>query len=111
VKVTVRAREDSAEIEVADDGVGFDPAAASVTAHGLAGMRFRVRSAQGELKIRSRTGHGTTIQARLPLDGGTEGERARDASGTQSATATGAARDAETAPSDSSHAARGIADV
>jgi signal transduction histidine kinase len=72
VLVTVKAQEGDAgiaEIAVADDGIGFDPGAASVTAHGLAGMRFRVRSAQGELKIRSRPGHGTTIQARLPMRG------------------------------------------
>jgi signal transduction histidine kinase len=69
VKVVVKPRAGSAEIAVSDDGVGFDPGAASATAHGLAGMRFRVRSAQGELKIRSRPGHGTTIQARLPLQG------------------------------------------
>ena len=69
VKVVVRPQAGSAEIAVSDDGGGFDPGAASVTAHGLAGMRFRVRSAQGELKIRSRPGHGTTIQARLPLQG------------------------------------------
>jgi hypothetical protein len=31
-------------------------------------MRFRVRSALGELKIRSRAGHGTSIHARLPLE-------------------------------------------
>jgi signal transduction histidine kinase len=38
-----------------------------VAAHGLAGMRFRVQSARGELKIRSKADQGTTIQARLPL--------------------------------------------
>ncbi|HEX4511793.1 MAG TPA: CHASE3 domain-containing protein [Burkholderiaceae bacterium] len=67
VRVTVRAHEAHAEVEVADDGVGFDPAQASADAHGLAGMRFRVRSAQGELRIRSRRGRGTSIFARLPL--------------------------------------------
>jgi signal transduction histidine kinase len=70
VRVTVRARDGQAEIAVVDDGVGFDPAHASADAHGLAGMRFRVRSAQGELRIRARRGQGTTIVARLPLDAG-----------------------------------------
>src|SRR5262249_22538407 len=70
VRVTVRARDDQAVIEVADDGIGFDPAHASADAHGLAGMRFRVRSAQGELRIRSRRGRGTAILATLPLDAG-----------------------------------------
>ena len=56
-----------AMISVRDDGIGFDPATARAAAHGLAGMRFRVQSSQGQLKIKSRPGHGTTIQARLPL--------------------------------------------
>ncbi len=69
VNVSVKARGAWAEIDVSDDGVGFDPDAARAAAHGLAGMRFRVQSSQGELKIKSRPGHGTTIQARLPLTG------------------------------------------
>ena len=56
-----------ADVDVRDDGVGFDPGAARAAAHGLAGMRFRVQSNQGELKIKSKPGQGTTIQARLPL--------------------------------------------
>jgi len=67
VHVTVLARGAWAEIDVRDDGVGFDPSAARAAAHGLAGMRFRVQSGRGELRIKSRPGHGTTIQARLPL--------------------------------------------
>ena len=67
VHVCVRARGAWAEVDVRDDGVGFDPSAARVAAHGLAGMRFRVQSGQGELRIKSKPGQGTTIQARLPL--------------------------------------------
>jgi signal transduction histidine kinase len=81
VRVTVRAHEGDAEIEVADDGVGFDPAHASADAHGLAGMRFRMRSVQGELRIRSQRGRGTAILAKLPLDLGSAampGSPARD---------------------------------
>ncbi|MGN6527180.1 MAG: CHASE3 domain-containing protein [Burkholderiaceae bacterium] len=68
VHVGVHGNGDSAEVEVRDDGVGFDPSAARATAHGLAGMRFRVQSGRGELRIRSKRGHGTTIHARLPLE-------------------------------------------
>ena len=67
VDVSVRARREWADISVRDDGVGFEPGAARGSAHGLAGMRFRVQSGRGELKIRSKPGHGTTIHARLPL--------------------------------------------
>jgi hypothetical protein len=45
----------------------MDPAGSRAAAHGLAGMRFRVQSSRGQLKIKSRMGQGTTIQARLPL--------------------------------------------
>jgi signal transduction histidine kinase len=67
VHVGVAAHGGWAIIAVRDDGVGFDPNAARTAAHGLAGMRFRVQSARGQLKIKSRPGQGTTIQARLPL--------------------------------------------
>jgi len=67
VHVDVVAHGAWADIEVRDDGIGFDPGAARAAAHGLAGMRFRVQSGRGELKIKSRPGHGTTIHARLPL--------------------------------------------
>jgi signal transduction histidine kinase len=106
VKVTVLARDSSAEIEVADDGVGFDPAAASATAHGLAGMRFRVRSAQGELKIRSRPGHGTVICARLPLDTAVAAPPRDDESAHPRATAP-----RESSPAVPPPAAHGIADA
>ena len=83
VHVDVSDDDGWAAIEVRDDGVGFDPTAARATAHGLAGMRFRVQSGRGELRIRSRRGHGTTIQARLPLESDTPataglGEAAND---------------------------------
>jgi signal transduction histidine kinase len=103
VKVTVAVRGEHAHIEVADDGVGFDTAAASVTAHGLAGMRFRVRSAQGELKIRSRPGHGTVIHARLPIEPVPAPEAARPGGDAEPAPAPGAPAE--------SPAAQGTADA
>jgi signal transduction histidine kinase len=75
VQVAVTADDEWADIQVRDDGVGFDTSKKRSTAHGLAGMRFRVQSGRGELKIRSRRGQGTTIHARLPL-GGAEPEDA-----------------------------------
>jgi len=67
VHVAVSHDEEWAQVEVRDDGIGFDPGAKRATAHGLAGMRFRVQSSRGELVIRSRRGQGTSIRARLPL--------------------------------------------
>lgn len=67
VQVSVTAAAGGAEVVIADDGVGFDPADIRSNAHGLAGMRFRVRSERGHLEIRSRPDEGTTIRAVLPL--------------------------------------------
>jgi signal transduction histidine kinase len=110
VKVTVKEEAGSAAITVVDDGIGFDPAAASVTAHGLAGMRFRVRSALGELKIRSKPGQGTTIQARLPMQGEEEppADVESDAALALAASASAAtgALDADADPEDPSAGAR-----
>lgn len=70
--VSVRARFDETEIalEIADDGVGFDP---SQTGDGrprlgLNGMRERVDLVGGTLRLRTRPGHGTKIWVRLPRD-------------------------------------------
>ncbi|HET9977210.1 MAG TPA: CHASE3 domain-containing protein [Burkholderiaceae bacterium] len=56
-----------AQVEVEDDGVGFDPAHVRLGAHGLAGMRFRVQSVGGQWGLRSAPGQGTIVQARLPM--------------------------------------------
>ncbi len=55
-----------AQLSVQDDGVGFDPGAASRGNHGLVGMRFRVEAERGQLSVRSAPGQGTTLTARLP---------------------------------------------
>ncbi len=53
------------EVEIADDGSGFD-AAAGTGGFGLAGMRERVALANGRLTI-TPTPSGTTVRAVLPL--------------------------------------------
>ncbi len=57
------------EVEVGDDGSGFDPAvAASQPGHyGLLGIRERVHLAGGSLEITSQPGSGTVIHIRLPV--------------------------------------------
>jgi signal transduction histidine kinase len=67
IEVSLKAEDGCAVVSIADDGVGFDVSQRSRAAHGLAGMRFRVQSATGELNVRSAPNHGTTIIARLPL--------------------------------------------
>jgi signal transduction histidine kinase/HAMP domain-containing protein len=58
-------------LEVHDDGVGFDPAAAGARAReggsvGLMGMRERAELAGGWIKIDSAPGRGTTVVAEIP---------------------------------------------
>jgi signal transduction histidine kinase len=68
--VTVALGESSAEIdlEVADDGVGFDPEAAlRDSAVGLVAIRERLRIVGGTCAFASQPGAGTRILARVPL--------------------------------------------
>jgi len=63
------------ELSVGDDGAGFDVADARRRAvrggsQGLLGMQERVVLAGGNLHIDSAPGHGTTVEAWLPLAGG-----------------------------------------
>ncbi|WP_350280317.1 sensor histidine kinase [Kribbella sp. HUAS MG21] len=70
-RVLVRIEETGVRVEVADDGSGFDVAAAGrSTRHGLAGMRERVRIEGGTLDIRSTPGSGTTVAAWFPVGAG-----------------------------------------
>jgi NarL family two-component system sensor histidine kinase YdfH len=56
-------------IEIADDGIGFDPAGDPERAghYGLTGLRERARHAGGELEIESAAGKGSTLKMRIPL--------------------------------------------
>jgi signal transduction histidine kinase len=67
VDVALKSDGQRATVSIRDDGVGFDATSRPRAAHGLAGMRFRVQSATGELNVRSAPGAGTTIVASLPL--------------------------------------------
>jgi signal transduction histidine kinase len=66
VDVRVRATDGQVDVEVRDNGCGFDPAVVSRGTHGLLGMRFRVEAERGQLDIRTQPGQGTAICARLP---------------------------------------------
>lgn len=80
--VTVRLAaldETRAVVSVRDDGVGFDPKAATST-HGLLGMRFRVEAEGGTMRIDSGAGRGTLIEAVMPTGprGADPGSHRRD---------------------------------
>jgi signal transduction histidine kinase len=56
-------------LRVCDQGVGFDPHAPPTPPHGwgLAGMRERVESVGGELRLVSSPGKGTIVEVDVPL--------------------------------------------
>jgi len=64
-KVVVRSAAGQLEVEVADDGTGFDPGA-TVSGFGLAGMRERVELNGGQLTVTPGPS-GTTVHAVIPL--------------------------------------------
>jgi NarL family two-component system sensor histidine kinase YdfH len=69
VWVEVVSLDDHVEIEVRDNGAGFDPAAVEAQAghYGLLGMRERARLAGGTLEVSSTPGRGTALRLHLPL--------------------------------------------
>jgi two-component system, NarL family, sensor kinase len=70
VALTVAADSERIELDVTDDGRGFDAARREdslLDGHiGLASSEQRVRSAGGELAVSSAPGRGTTVRATLP---------------------------------------------
>ncbi len=67
VEISVRKYENHVEVDIRDDGKGFDLAQARPSTHGLAGMRHRVEAAGGRLSVASAPGSGTRISAVLPM--------------------------------------------
>ena len=65
-RVTIRLRLDNgaAEVEVSDDGSGFDPSA--VHGFGLSGMRGRVEGIGGEMAVVTGPGRGTQVRVSVP---------------------------------------------
>jgi PAS domain S-box-containing protein len=63
--VNVEERDGHLDIEVGDDGVG---GATMSSGTGLQGLRDRIAAVNGTLDIESRSGTGTVLRARLPLD-------------------------------------------
>lgn len=64
--VTIAHRGTELELEVRDDGAGFDPAAAG-EGLGLMGMRERAERLHGSLSVQSSPGGGTSVRLRVPL--------------------------------------------
>ncbi len=74
VSVTLNCTETHVEVDIVDDGVGFDTdevfRSASTDGNkcfGLIGIRERVTHLDGELHIDSKTGEGTHLSATIPI--------------------------------------------
>lgn len=65
--VAVKGEADKVEIEISDNGIGFQPG--RTRGMGILGMEERVRQLGGTIELRSAPGKGTTVHVVLPLDG------------------------------------------
>ena len=68
VRLTLTYLDDTLLLDVADDGVGFEPAGDS-GGYGLIGMRQRLARVGGALTVESTPGYGTTLNAAVPMPG------------------------------------------
>jgi signal transduction histidine kinase len=69
VSLSVRQRADRVEVNVEDDGCGFDPHGVR-DGFGLTGMRERALLAGGRLSVTAGDGRPTRVAAVLPLPAG-----------------------------------------
>jgi protein-histidine pros-kinase len=68
VVLALRIKEEwGLELEIADDGQGFQTGAARWQHHGLAGMKHRVQMCAGDFMVTSRPGAGTRILVHIPM--------------------------------------------
>ncbi|SDG15865.1 PAS domain-containing sensor histidine kinase [Paraburkholderia phenazinium] len=70
VFITLEQKGFDCQLEVRDDGNGFDPLTIGKQSFGLVGMKERVLMLGGEIIISSTPGNGTSIRVRVPLVGG-----------------------------------------
>ena len=78
VDIRLKQTAQSVELEIVDNGRGFDPDAPRSRRHvGLSSMRERVRKLGGTFALHSRPGQGTRISVMVPLPAGNVPQRAR----------------------------------
>jgi NarL family two-component system sensor histidine kinase YdfH len=72
VSIHLQLEADALQVEIADDGIGFDPQTAlnQPGHYGLLGLRERVRLAGGTFSINSQPGQGATLSISYPLSKG-----------------------------------------
>ncbi|MEP7356110.1 MAG: sensor histidine kinase, partial [Anaerolineales bacterium] len=73
IQLTVACCERHLELEIADDGCGFEPVHGRPLGHphfGLSSMRERAEAIGAQWAVQSQPGQGTRVTVRLPLAGG-----------------------------------------
>ncbi|HEX2250075.1 MAG TPA: sensor histidine kinase [Gemmatimonadales bacterium] len=74
--ITLQEIEDGVQLQIRDDGKGFDTSAPPPEGHfGSVMMRERAQVARGKLSVESEMGHGTTVTASFPKVWVEEGTR------------------------------------
>src|SRR6266481_1270126 len=68
IQLEVTADPSELQIKIADNGIGFDPAAAQTRGNGLTNMRKRLEGIGGRFAIASNPGHGTTVNMTISLN-------------------------------------------
>lgn len=66
VKLALRHVEGGLELEIEDDGIGFQTGWVRGRHHGLAGMKHRVQMCAGDFSLISKPGEGTRLLVRIP---------------------------------------------
>ncbi len=72
IRVALVGEAEAVRLRVRDDGVGFEPPASTAGggAFGLTSMAERAAGCAGTLRVHSRPGHGTVVEAWLPVPSG-----------------------------------------
>jgi signal transduction histidine kinase len=66
VNVSLQAHDHYVELDIVDNGVGFDLDSRLHASYGFAGMRHRVEALNGRLEVTSAPGKGTRVKAIIP---------------------------------------------
>lgn len=67
IQIELAVEPDEFRIQIADNGVGFDPTTARVAGNGLENMRQRLEGIGGQYALTSRPGQGSQIKLAIPL--------------------------------------------
>jgi signal transduction histidine kinase len=74
IRISAYGRRDRVHLSIQDDGVGFDPRAASSRGLGLIGIEERVRELDGKVTVISQPHKGTILEVEVPTGSGMAAE-------------------------------------